>query len=316
MSKTRTFVIGSRGSQLALWQANWVKGKLGAPAEIRQIRTSGDRLLDVPLQGQLAKGFFTKEIEEELLAGRIDMAVHSLKDLPATLPQGLMLGAVLERSTVSDILLVHPRAVATGDSFPVKPGSKVGTSSLRRQALQRHFAPNLTSVFLRGNVPTRLEKCKRGDYDAIIVARTGLERLKLIPDPLVTFDLSPDGWLSAPGQGALAVEVRAGDQELLAQLAPLDHAPTRQCVELERRLLVSFGAGCSAPFSAWAELDGEGAYSVHVGLAEESGAWRSVFLRGNDPNQLIATARQRLSQGEAPTGEVRKDICRPARPWY
>jgi len=317
MSKPRTFTIGTRGSQLALWQANWVKGKLRIQAEIRQIRTSGDRFLDVPLQGQMDKGFFTKEIEAELLAGGIDMAVHSLKDLPATLPQGLMLGAVLERSTVSDILLVHPRAVAApGDSFPVKAGGMVGTSSLRRQALLRHFGPHLTSVFLRGNVSTRLEKCKRGDYDAIIVARAGLERLRLNPDPLLAFDLSPDGWLSAPAQGALAVEVRAGDQELLEQLAPLDHAPTRQCVELERGLLVSFGAGCSAPFSAWAELDGEGTFSVHVGLAENSGAWRSVFLRGNDPNQLIETARQRLSQGEAPTGEVRRDICRPARPWY
>jgi len=316
MSKTRTFVIGSRGSQLALWQANWVKGKLGTEAEIRQIRTSGDRFLDIPLQGQLEKGFFTKEIEEELLAGQIDMAVHSLKDLPATLPQGLMLGAVLERSTVSDILLVHPRAVATEDSFPVRPGSTVGTSSLRRQALLRHFAPNVTSVFLRGNVPTRLEKCKRGDYDAIIVARTGLERLKLIPNPLVAFDLSPEAWLSAPGQGALAVEMRAGDQELLEQLAPLDHAPTRQCVELERGLLVSFGAGCSAPFSAWAELDGEGTFGVHVGLAEEDGMWRSVYLRGNDSNLLIETARRRLFQGKTPAGEVRTDICCPARPWY
>jgi len=316
MSKTRTFVIGSRGSELALWQANWVKGNLRAQAEIRQIRTSGDRFLDVPLQGQLDKGFFTKEIEEELLAGRIDIAVHSLKDLPATLPQGLTLGAVLKRSTVSDILLVHPRAVSPGDSFPVKPGSVVGTSSLRRQALLRHFAPNLTSVFLRGNVTTRLEKCKRGDYDAIIVARAGLDRLRLNPDPLLAYDLSPDGWLSAPGQGALAVEVRADDQELIEQLASLDHVPTRQCVELERGLLVSFGAGCSAPFSAWAELDGEGTFSVHVGVAEESGAWRSLFLRGNDPNQLIEMARQRLGEVGTPTAGVRKDICRPARPWY
>jgi hydroxymethylbilane synthase len=236
--------------------------------------------------------------------------------LPATLPEGLVLGAVLERSIVSDLLLVHPRAVVTRDSFPVKPGSVVGTSSLRRQALLRHFAPQVTSVFLRGNVPTRLEKCKRGDYDAIIVARTGLERLKLNPDPLVAFDLSPGEWLSAPGQGALAVEVRAGDQELIEQLAPLDHAPTRRCVELERRLLVSFGAGCSAPFSAWAELDGAGIFSVHVGLAEEGGAWRSVFLRGHDANQLIEMARLRLSQRETPAGEVRKDICRSARPWY
>ena len=300
---------------MALWQANWVKGKLRTQAEIRQIRTSGDRFLDVPLQGQMDKGFFTKEIEEELLAGGIDMAVHSLKDLPATLPQGLMLGAVLERSTVSDLLLVHPRAVAAGDSLPVKPGSKVGTSSLRRQALLRHFGPNLTSVFLRGNVPTRLEKCKRGEYDAIIVARTGLERLKLNPDPLVAFDLSPEAWLCAPGQGALAVEVRAGDQELLEQLAPLDHASTRRCAELERGLLVSFGAGCSAPFSAWAELDGEGTFGVHVGLAAEDGAWRSVFLRGDDPDQLIEMARQRLGSGAAPRGEVRQDLCRPARPW-
>lgn len=316
MSKMRTFVIGSRGSQLALWQANLVKERLGTDAKIRQICTSGDRFLDVPLQGQLEKGFFTKEIEAELLTGRIDMAVHSLKDLSTELPRGLMLGAVLKRSAVSDVLLVHPQAVSERHNFPVKPGSVVGASSLRRQALLRHFAPNLRPAFLRGNLPTRLKKCKRGEYDAIVVARAGLERLVLIPDPLVPFDLSPELWLSAPGQGAVAVEVRTDDQESIELLASLDDSPTRQCVELERYLLVCFGGGCHIAFGAWANLEEEGTFSVRLGLAEETRSWQCVSLRGKDRTKLAQMAVQRLNQKETLSAGAGEEICRPARPWY
>lgn len=238
--------IGTRGSQLARWQADWVRDRLaahGARAEIVMIKTRGDAEVDRPLHELEGKGFFTKEIEDALLDGRIDVAVHSLKDLPTALPPGLMLGAIPSRH--------DPReALVNGRSLPdLAPGTRVGTSSLRRVAQVRFLRPDLEVVPLRGNVPTRVRKVESRDgLDAALLAIAGLERLGLgnkgsVIDPL---DVMP-----APGQGALGLEIRAKDTATRKALRPLHDDASAVAVTAERALLAALGGGCQAPVAAW-----------------------------------------------------------------
>jgi len=237
--------IGTRGSQLARWQADWVRDRLaknGLRAELVVIKTRGDAEVDRPLHELEGKGFFTKEIEDALLDGRIDVAVHSLKDLPTTLPPGLALGAIPARH--------DPReALVNGKSLrDLKAGARVGTSSLRRVAQLRFLRPDVTVVALRGNVPTRVRKVEAHEgLDAALLAIAGLERLGLggkgsVLDP---FDVMP-----APGQGALGIEMRANDVATRHALAPLHDAASADAVAAERALLAALGGGCQAPVAA------------------------------------------------------------------
>jgi hydroxymethylbilane synthase len=240
--------IGTRGSQLARWQADWVRGRLaerGVAAELVVIKTQGDAEVDRPLHELEGKGFFTKEIEEALLDGRIDVAVHSLKDLPTTLPDGLALAAIPRRHDPRESLV-------GGTSLADLPaGARVGTSSLRRIAQVRFMRPDLHVVPLRGNVPTRVRKVEHADgLDAALLAIAGLERLDLgskasLIDPL---DVMP-----APGQGALGIEIRAGDAKTRQALAPLHDAASASAVAAERALLAALGGGCQAPVAAGVE---------------------------------------------------------------
>ena len=203
--------LGTRGSQLALWQAGWVRDRLaacGVTAEIVVIKTRGDAEVDRPLQQLEGKGFFTKEIEEALLERRIDVAVHSLKDLPTRLPQGLALAAVPERADPRDVLVTRERGVTSLAGLP--PAARIGTSSLRRVAQLRHLRPDIEVLPLRGNVPTRVRTVTEGDgtLDAALLARAGLERLGLAAVVAVTLD--PLEIMPAPGQGALGLEVQIG----------------------------------------------------------------------------------------------------------
>ena len=184
--------------------------------------------------GVEGKGFFTKELEESLFAKSIDIAVHSLKDLPTTTPPGLSIAAVCERAPVADVLLVHPDWHDPSLPFPVKPGGKVGASSLRRQAFVNATMQRLEAASLRGNVPTRVRKCKEGQYAAVVLAEAGLSRLALDVSPLKIYRLSTDQWLPAPGQGALGVETRANDRAEAA-CAVLNHPPTRRACEIRAR---------------------------------------------------------------------------------
>jgi hydroxymethylbilane synthase len=240
--------IGTRGSQLAVWQANWVRERLaalGAHAEIEIIKTRGDAEVDRPLHEIEGKGFFTKEIEDALLDQRIDVAVHSLKDLPTALPPGLALGAIPARH--------DPReALVNGSSLQALPtGTRVGTSSLRRVAQVRFLRPDLEVVPLRGNVPTRVRKVEGHDgLDAALLAIAGLERLGLgakgtLVDPL---DIMP-----APGQGALGVEIRSDDKSTRKALEPLHDDESAAAVKAERALLAALGGGCQAPVAAWVD---------------------------------------------------------------
>jgi hydroxymethylbilane synthase len=251
-------IIGSRGSKLALWQTNWVKSQIekfhpGLVVGIEIIKTTGDKLTEASLAQIGGKGVFTKEIEEALLDCRVDLAVHSLKDLPTTLPDGLHIAAVTEREDVRDALIVREALRASVRSIRDLPeGARVGTSSLRRASQLRHQRPDLRIVELRGNVETRLRKLEEGNYDAIILASAGLNRLGL--SDRITAPIALSEMLTAVGQAALGIETRAGDQRVNLLLEVLNHAPTRYATEAERAVLRNLGGGCAVPIAAFGQI--------------------------------------------------------------
>jgi hydroxymethylbilane synthase len=248
-------VIGSRGSQLALWQARYVAAQLddlGVKTRIEVIKTTGDKITDVALArvGEVSglKGVFTKEIEEALLDGSIDLAVHSLKDLPTELPEGLTVGIVPERE--------DPRDALVGKTLDeLQPGDRIGTGSLRRAAQIRRLKPGVETLDIRGNVDTRLRKLDEGQYDAILLACAGLKRLGL--KERIAEALDPELMAPAIGQGALGIEVRIGDGVTLEAVSPLNHVPTHLAVEAERALLEAFGGGCQVPLGGHARIEGD-----------------------------------------------------------
>jgi hydroxymethylbilane synthase len=246
--------IGSRGSQLALWQAHWVQGRLEAMGEecrIEIIKTTGDKITDVALSQVGSKGLFTKEIEEALLAGAIDLAVHSLKDMPTDLPAGLTLAGIPEREDPRDALCGHELA-------SLAAGARVGTGSLRRAAQLRALRPDLQIEDIRGNVDTRLRKMDEGRYDAIVLASAGLRRLGW--EYRITELFEPATMCPAVGQGALAVETR-DDQGRACQIAKrLEHTETRAAVTAERAVLAALGGGCQAPMGAHASVSASAIY--------------------------------------------------------
>ena len=249
--------IGTRGSPLALAQADELKRRLAtahatlaAPGaiDIVAIRTSGDRAGERPLAEEGGKGLFTKEIEEALFDGRIDVAIHSMKDMLATLPKGLAIAACLPREDPRDALLSpHASSLAA-----LAKGARLGTSSLRRMALVLHARPDIKIVPLRGNVGTRLAKLAAGDADATILAVAGLKRLGLADK--ITAALSPDEMLPAPAQGILAIEIRNDDTRARDLLAPLDHAETAACAAAERAFLAALDGSCRTPIAALATV--------------------------------------------------------------
>jgi hydroxymethylbilane synthase len=251
-------IIGSRGSALALWQSNWVKSQLeslheGLTVEIEIIRTTGDKLQAASLVKIAGKGVFTKEIEEALLERRVDLAVHSLKDLPTTLPDGLHIAAVTKREDPRDALIVHASLVGSVRSLLDLPaGARVGTSSPRRAAQLRRLRPDFEILELRGNVETRLKKLDAGDYDAIILAAAGLARLGF--SGRITERVPTDVLLSAVGQGALGIESCVDDERTNFLLEGLNHWPTRNAVEAERAVLRGLGGGCAVPIAAFGQV--------------------------------------------------------------
>ena len=261
--------IGSRGSQLALWQAHHVAGLLcgqGHAVEIEVIKTTGDRLQEVTFAQVGTKGMFTLEIEEALEAGRIDLAVHSLKDLPTELPAGFTLAATPVRADGRDVFV--SREYAGLDQLPA--GARVGTSSLRRRALIRHRRPDLECIEFRGNVDTRLRKLDEGMADAILLAGAGLDRLD--KTEWVRERIAVEVMCPAPGQGALGIESRAGDVRILDAVAFLDDATTRFCVTAERAALGALGGGCQVPIGVHCRLGFDGVYEILGVVADPDGS--------------------------------------------
>jgi len=285
--------IGSRGSQLALWQANHISELLrqrGHEVEIEIIKTTGDKITDVALAQVGTKGMFTKEIEEALAEGRVDLAVHSLKDLPTELPPGFELAAITTRVNPRDVFL----SVKYDNVKALPQGARVGTSSLRRQAQLKVVRPDLDIHPLRGNVDTRVRKLEQGEYDAIILAAAGLTRLG--KTQLVREVLSEEFMCPAAGQGALGIEIRAGDAAMRQHLAFLDDAAARAATVCERALLNKLGGGCQVPIGAFAFLQ-EGLLHLTAIVAEPDG---SMILReqqsGTDPVALGESVGETLLQ--------------------
>jgi hydroxymethylbilane synthase len=250
----RRLKIGTRGSKLALWQANWVKRALETAfpdeaVELVIIKTRGDKITDVPLAQVGGSALFVKELEEALRDGRIDIAVHSMKDMPSAIAQGLRIGAVPKRETPRDILI--SRGKLTFDRLP--QGAKIGTSSLRRQSQLLSARPDLTMVPLRGNLDTRIKKLDTEDLDAIVVAAAGVKRLDF--DDRITEYLDDALMLPAVGQGALCIEIRKDDGEAARRTAPLDHPETHTAVRAERAFLRRLGGSCQVPMAALATLE-------------------------------------------------------------
>jgi hydroxymethylbilane synthase len=268
--------LGTRGSDLARWQTAHIKSLLekawpGRTFEIQIITTRGDVVLDTPLPLIGGKGVFTAELEAALRDGAIDLAVHSLKDLPTESPEGLTIGAVTRRASAADVFI--SRGGQGLDDLPA--GADIGTSSTRRAAQIRHYRPDLTTLDIRGNVPTRIKKAldPDGPYDAIVLARAGLERLGLLDS--VTHDLPLDVMLPAPGQGALAVQCR-DDVDSLALLQPIHDTATWAAVTAERAFLAGLGGGCSVPVAAYATVEGRQIYLRGRVIAADGSRWIEV----------------------------------------
>lgn len=254
---TKTLIIGSRGSSLALWQARYVGSRLeqsGIATEIRIIKTTGDHLQAASLTKIGGKGLFTKEIEDALLAGEIDLAVHSLKDLPTQSPAGLVIAAIPEREDAHDVLVGH-----TLRSLPA--GARVGTSSIRRSAQLLALRPDVSPVAIRGNVDTRLRKLKESQYDAILLAAAGMRRLGF--GTQISYFFATDEICPAPGQGALGIQTREEGQPR-SICASLNHEPSARAVLCERTVLAELGGGCQLPVGAFAALKNDQLYCVGV----------------------------------------------------
>ncbi len=293
--------IATRGSALALWQAHWVQSQLqahGVQVDLVIVETQGDRETTAfrEMQGQ---GFFTKTVQDAVLEGRADMAVHSLKDLPSAPTPGLVVPAIPEREDAREMLLIHPNAVDTNASIiPVRSNARVGTSAVRRQAQLEHLRTDLERLELRGNVPTRIEKLRRGEYDAILLAHAGVKRLGLDLSDLEVRVLEPHVIVPAPGQGALALECRSADVDLAALLGTLDDANARETVEAERGLMARLEGGCQLALGAVAHRRGanlellawyDGKIHQVVGSSPEAVAERAyALIRADHPEAVSA----------------------------
>jgi hydroxymethylbilane synthase len=294
----RIIRIGTRGSSLALLQTNMVREALarlepGIATEVCTVKTTGDILSDTPLDTIGGKGVFVKEIERRLLDDEIDLAVHSLKDMQAMLPQGLAIGAYLEREDPRDMLFS-----ASGHTLEDLPaGARVGTSSMRRRCQVRMLRPDLHVVDIRGNVPTRLGKVGN-TVDAVVLAAAGVRRLGLKEGTA----LDIRSMVPSPGQGIIAVEARSSDRELNALLERIDHRPTRICAEAEREFLAALGSDCNLPAGAYATLDSGEAVSIlgMLGSPDER-CMEQMHMQGADPavgRRLALALKERVSPEE------------------
>jgi len=306
--KKEKLVIGSRGSELALWQANFVKKELerknkNLSVEIKIIKTKGDKILDVALSKIGDKGLFTKEIENELLNRNIDIAVHSLKDLQTDIPDGLKLAAVTKRHNVEDVLIARKKGIRIKD---LKENAVVATGSLRRKAQLLHLRPDLKIVDLRGNVPTRIKKFIESDWDAIILARAGIERLKM--NKYISSIISTEEILPAVGQGALGIEIHKENIFAEKILKSINDENTFIAVRAERALLKYLEGGCQIPIGAFAEVKPNGLYLDAVIASIDGTITFRKKIRGskNNPEKLgIELAKDLLKAGAS---EILKEI--------
>jgi hydroxymethylbilane synthase len=285
----KKLIIGTRGSDLALWQANHIKAELaaiGVEAELKIIKTQGDKILNLRLDKLEGKGFFTKELEEELLSGAIDLAVHSLKDLPTTHPEGLIIAAIPAREESHEYLLILKDCVDVSQKLSLKKGATVGTSSNRRKAQLLGFRPDLEIDDLRGNVPTRIQKLRDEDYDAIMLAKAGVKRLGIDLSEFHIEELDSTEFVPAPAQGALGIQIRETDTELFNLLQKLNNEAVAEEVGVERKVLNLFEGGCHMPLGCYCRKQ-DGLYEVWTAKADTADDFpKRLFLRSESTEGL------------------------------
>lgn len=289
--------IGSRGSDLALWQARYTQSQLkeyGIDSEIIIIKTQGDQIQYLSFSKMEGKGFFTKEIEEALLENKIDLAVHSHKDLPTVNPEGLIIGAVSYRENCSDVLLIKPEWYDPSELIPLKSGAKVGTSSVRRRAQLEFFRSDINIIDLRGNVPTRIEKLKTDDYDAILLAQAGINRLNLDLNGIVQHTLAPQLFVPAPAQGVLAYQIRENDAYMAEVVKLLHNENVSKDIELERKTLNLFDGGCQLPLGVYA--DNEMVYAAYKPNSTSQLKRLCISRDSTSAEQLVAALTKRINK--------------------
>ena len=292
-------IIGSRGSDLALWQAHFVQQQLsdlGVKSTIEIIKTKGDAIQHLSFDKIEGKGFFTKEIEEALLAGTIDLAVHSHKDLETQSPEGLTVAAVSDRADARELLLIHPDAFDASAPWQFKKQARIGTSSARRKAQLLQARPDAVAVDIRGNVPTRVQKLRDGEFDAILLAKAGVDRLQLSLSDLHVLPLDVSELVPAPAQGVLALQTRRGDEPLIQKLNAINSAQVQRNIHIERRVLNRLQGGCQLPLGVHAKYQNDH-FHVWVAFAK---SWNEPVLKfelnGTDESQLIEQILLRIQQ--------------------
>ena len=285
-------IIGTRGSELALWQAHYVKGQLeeiGQEVELKIIQTKGDSIQHLSFDKIEGKGFFTKELEDALLNGEIDMAVHSMKDLPTSQPSGLKIAAVSYRDLPEDWLIIRKEAEELGQVLKLNENPVIGSSSARRKAQILSIREDAQIKDIRGNVPTRLNKLRSGDYDAILLAGAGLNRLKIDLNEFTVLKFSPKEFVPAPAQGVLALQIREEDKLLHKTLRQIHRSDVVECTNVERKVLQLFDGGCHLPLGVYCERDVQGNYHVWAAQAD---AWDAELKRV----QLSSSTRAGLAE--------------------
>jgi len=312
----KKIIIATRGSKLALWQAEWVKTQLkeidpGIDIELKKIKTTGDKILDVPLAKVGGKGLFVKEIEDAILRKDADLAVHSMKDVPTDLPKGLHLSAICKREDPRDALITQisnlKSQISNFNDLP--EGARIGTSSLRRMCQLMNIRPNLKIVQLRGNLDTRIRKLDEGQFDAIIVAAAGVKRLGMARR--ITEILSPDISLPAIGQGAIGIECRVDDDYINNLLKHLNHAETAVCVRAERAFLKRLEGGCQVPIAAYAQLKDSNKLQVTSHKLKENNTSKNSSLVTHHsllPSDSLLVTRHSLLSIDGLVGSVSGDI--------
>ncbi|MBA3900059.1 MAG: hydroxymethylbilane synthase [Bacteroidetes bacterium] len=294
----RKIIIGSRGSDLALWQAEHVKSQLkqiGVDSEIKIIKTQGDKIQHLSFDKLEGKGFFTKEIEDVLISKETDLAVHSHKDLPTTNPVGLIVAAVSDREDPSELMLIRKEAHDPKMKFAVKKGAVIGTSSARRKSQLLAFRDDLEIRDIRGNVPTRIDKLRKGDFDAIMLAAAGVERLKLKLDDLIVIKPATREFIPAPAQGVLALQIREDDKELYEKLRELNNPLVEECIGVERKILNMFDGGCQLPLGSYCYKE-NGVFKVFAAKAD---SWNAL------PKRIYAEAMTTEGLAESIVDKIR-----------
>jgi hydroxymethylbilane synthase len=284
--------IGTRGSELALWQAHNVKQRLennGNSVSITIIKTQGDKIQDLSFDKLEGKGFFTKEIEAALLSNEVDLAVHSHKDLETSPPEGLVIAAVSEREDPAELLLISKENVDSSQVWDLKVNSSIGTSSARRKSVVVSNRNDLTIKELRGNVPTRIQKLREGKYDAIILAKAGVSRLEIDLSEFHVVELDPKTFVPAPAQGVLALQIREEDNELWKEIQKLNHPQVEMQIAIERKVLNLMQGGCQLPLGVYCDLE-----NVFVSYAKDwtIGSQNFIFPFSGNTNlaeEIVAT---------------------------